>query len=195
VQWGHGHWNIQGELQRFQLAYKFNTPPLPNTWGYAEARRVIESRLYLAARAATSAPSAVPGYEHMRWPRVYRPNRYQLMKFGYQVQQGAVYTLSSSSTFYRTAGYGVPRHLDRAGLSSRALQNFPPLWRCRSVGNSLGGAALSTLARPLTLGVLSEVFKWISQLIRSPEAATLVRRYKEHGTHTTTKLIRTIPSI
>ena len=98
VQWGHGHWNIQGELQRFQLAYRL-IPTFSEHMGYAEARRVLNPRLYLAARAAYLRASVVPGYEVYEVAAGYRPNRYQLMKFGYQVQQGGNYTPSSSSTF------------------------------------------------------------------------------------------------
>jgi hypothetical protein len=67
--------------------------------GYAEARRVLTPRLYLAARVGYLRNNLFPGYEVYEAAAGVRPNRYQLLKFGYQVRQGGEYSPSSSSTF------------------------------------------------------------------------------------------------
>jgi hypothetical protein len=87
VQWGSGAWNVSGELQRFQMAYRL-IPTFNQHTGYAEARRVLHPRWYAAARASYIRASAFPRYEAYEVVGGYRPNRYQLVKAGYQIQQG-----------------------------------------------------------------------------------------------------------
>jgi len=62
VQWGHGPWNVNGELQRFQLIYRA-IPTFNHHAAYAEVRRVLHPRWYLATRAAYSRASVIPPYE------------------------------------------------------------------------------------------------------------------------------------
>lgn len=58
VQWGRGPWNVYGELQKFQLAYRL-IPTFNEHTGYAEVRRVLHPRLYVAARASYIRASTV----------------------------------------------------------------------------------------------------------------------------------------
>ena len=84
VQWGRSPWNVYGELHKFQLAYRKIRTFNQHT-GYAEARRVLHPRWYVAARASYIRASAFPGYESYELGAGYRPNRYQLVKVGYQI--------------------------------------------------------------------------------------------------------------
>ena len=87
VQWGRGPWNVYGELQHFQMDYRAIRTFTQNI-GYAEVRRVLSPRWYLAARAGYLRASAFPGHQAYEAVAGFRPNRYQLVKVGYQIQQG-----------------------------------------------------------------------------------------------------------
>jgi hypothetical protein len=87
VQWGRGPWNIYGELQRFQMTYRA-IPTFNQHTGYAEARRVLHPRWYVAARAGYIRANAFAGHEVCEMVAGFRPNRYQLVKAGYQMQLG-----------------------------------------------------------------------------------------------------------
>lgn len=88
VAWGHGPWNVYGELQKFQMTYKA-IPDFNEHTGYAEVRRVLAPRWYLAERAEYVRASAFPGYQSYETAVGYRPNVHQLIKVGYQIQQGS----------------------------------------------------------------------------------------------------------
>jgi hypothetical protein len=83
VEWAGGHWNVYGELQRFQMVYRA-IPTLNQHTGYAEARRVLHPRWYVAARAGYQH-SVFDSYKAYEGVVGFRPNRYQLVKVGYQV--------------------------------------------------------------------------------------------------------------
>ena len=87
VEWGRGHWTVYGELQRFQMDYRA-IPTFHQHTGYVEARRVLHPRWYVAARAGYQRASAFPGSEAYEVAGGFRPNRYQLVKLGYQIQRG-----------------------------------------------------------------------------------------------------------
>ncbi len=89
VAWGRGPWNMYGEWQRFQMDYRL-IPTFREHSGYGEARRVLHPRWYLAARAGYVRSSAAPGYQVYEFVGGFRPNRFQLAKLGYEIQQGAV---------------------------------------------------------------------------------------------------------
>lgn len=85
-QWGRGPWNVYGELQRFQFTYKA-IPTFNEAVGYVELRRVLHPRWYLAGRTAFMRTNATPDLNVWEAALGYRPNRYQLIKFGYTVRQ------------------------------------------------------------------------------------------------------------
>jgi len=77
---------VYGELQKFQFAYRL-IPTFNQHTGYAEVRRVLHPRWYVAARASYIRPVGYPGDESYELGVGYRPNRYQLLKVGYQVMR------------------------------------------------------------------------------------------------------------
>ncbi|MBV6431280.1 MAG: hypothetical protein IANPNBLG_01409 [Bryobacteraceae bacterium] len=87
AQWGHGHWNFNGEWQRFQMDYRA-IPTLHQHTGYVEARRVLHPRWYVAVRTSYLRSSAFSGREIVEAAAGYRPNPYQLLKAGYTIQKG-----------------------------------------------------------------------------------------------------------
>lgn len=87
VQWGKGPWNVNGEWQRFLMTYRA-IPNFTERTGYAEARRVLHPRWYVAARAGYIRANKFPGHETYEFAAVFRPAADQLLKFGYQRQQG-----------------------------------------------------------------------------------------------------------
>lgn len=91
VEWGWGHWNAWGELQRFRMDYRA-IPTFTQHMGYAEVRRILNPRWYAAARIGYQRFSAIPGSQSYEFAAGFRPNRYQLIKFGYTIQQGDEYT-------------------------------------------------------------------------------------------------------
>ena len=85
AQWGHGPWNVYGEAQWFQMNYRV-IPTYRRRVAYAEARRVLNPRWYVAVRAGDSTDyessqsfEAVIGF---------RPNPHQILKVGYDIQRG-----------------------------------------------------------------------------------------------------------
>jgi hypothetical protein len=87
VQWARGHWNLQAELQRFQNTY-VAIPTFNQHGGYVEARRVLNPRWFAATRIGYLRASAFPGRESYELGGGFRMNRFQLLKFGYQIQHG-----------------------------------------------------------------------------------------------------------
>jgi len=90
VEWGWGHWNVWGELQRFEMEYRA-IPTFTQHLGYAEVRRVLTPRWYAAARIGYLRASAFPGSQSYEFAAGFRPGPHQLIKFGYTVQQGTFY--------------------------------------------------------------------------------------------------------
>lgn len=90
AQWARGHWNAWGEWQRFRYDYRA-IPVFTEHTGYAELRRVLTPRWYLAARAGYMRPHAFPGSQVYEVAAGFRPNRRQILKFGYQIQQEPAY--------------------------------------------------------------------------------------------------------
>lgn len=87
AQWGWRHLNVSGEWQRFQFDYT-RIPTYTERTGYAELRAVLHPRWYVAARMGYKRASAGPGLQAYEVVSGYRPNRYQLVKLGYEIQQG-----------------------------------------------------------------------------------------------------------
>jgi hypothetical protein len=96
AQWNRGRWSTSAEWQRFQFDYPgFRTAPA-TTFGYVEAKAVVNPRLYLAARAGfqrynhpadtleRASVSFLPAREVWELAAGYRFNRIQLLKFGYE---------------------------------------------------------------------------------------------------------------
>jgi hypothetical protein len=96
VEWGWGHWNAWGEWQRFQMDYRA-IPNFTQHMAYAEVRRTLNPRWYAAVRVGYERFSAAPGMQTYEFASGFRPNRYQLIKLGYTVQQGAEYSATQGN--------------------------------------------------------------------------------------------------
>ena len=85
VGWAHGHWNLLGEVQKFVMPYTV-IPTFREQAGYAEARRVLSPRWYLAARAGYSAANATGKAQNFETTAGFRPDRFQIIKLGYEFE-------------------------------------------------------------------------------------------------------------
>jgi hypothetical protein len=93
VQWATGHWNIQGELDHFDMTYNV-IPVFRENAAYVEARRVLHPRLYVAGRAGYLHTNAGFGGETYEVVAGFRPSTWQLVKVGYEISHDAFGTLS-----------------------------------------------------------------------------------------------------
>ena len=99
VAWARGHWNVQGEWHRFDLAYNV-IPTLREEAGYTEARRVLHPRWYVAGRAGYLHTSYGFGGETYEAVAGFRPNTHQLIKAGYELARNSKSgALSGAVTF------------------------------------------------------------------------------------------------
>jgi hypothetical protein len=89
VQWAGGHWNVNGEWQHFQMDYHL-IPVFTTSTGYAEVKRVLHPRWYVAARIGYLRASAYTGPNVYEMAVGYRPNAHQLVKLEYEIQQSPV---------------------------------------------------------------------------------------------------------
>jgi hypothetical protein len=96
--WGRGHWNVTGEWQRFVMTYRA-IPTFIHTMGYVDARRVLNPRMYAATRVSYTRASVGSGREIYEVAVGFRPNAHQLVKVGYQIQQGPEVRGTLGNTF------------------------------------------------------------------------------------------------
>ncbi len=83
AEWGHGHWNVRGELQKFLLTYG----PLPafhERTGYVEAERSLSPRWYVAARFGSLRADYLGDVEEIEAVAGYRPGAGQIIKLSYE---------------------------------------------------------------------------------------------------------------
>jgi hypothetical protein len=62
LQWAYGHWNVSGEWQRLQYDYPGFTQAPSVISTYAEAKRVLTPRLYVAARVGWLKPGGAADF-------------------------------------------------------------------------------------------------------------------------------------
>jgi hypothetical protein len=98
VAWARGGWNVYGEWQRLQMDYTV-IPAFREQAAYAEIRRVLSPRWYVAARPGYLRASAFPGYQEYETVVGYRPNAHQLVKVEYEIAQGPRIRGTLSNTF------------------------------------------------------------------------------------------------
>jgi hypothetical protein len=68
VDWAHGRWNVQGELQKFVLPYTV-IPSLREQAGYAKIKRVLHPRWYIATRGGYTGTNSSGRSRVLRpWP-------------------------------------------------------------------------------------------------------------------------------
>ena len=95
VQFAQGPWNVYGEWQYFHMDYHA-IPTFTEHTGYAELRRVLTPRWFLATRLEYVRFGEFPGYQRYEIGAGYRPNRLQLAKLSYGIEQAS--TLNSATT-------------------------------------------------------------------------------------------------
>jgi len=89
---------VTGEWQRFVMTYRA-IPTFIHTMGYVDARRVLNPRMYAATRVSYTRASVGPGREIYEVTVGFRPNAHQLVKVGYQIQQGPGLRGTLANTF------------------------------------------------------------------------------------------------
>jgi hypothetical protein len=90
AQWGWRHLNVSAEWQHFEFDYH-KIPTYSRHTGYLEARQVLNPRWYVAARIAYVRASAGPPRQVYEAVAGFRPDRHQIVKLGYEIQQGPAF--------------------------------------------------------------------------------------------------------
>ena len=83
--WSRGHTTAQGEFQKFAMPYTV-MPTFRVTSGYGEVRQVLAPRWFAAARFGTSTTSVTGKTQSIEASAAFRPNRFQLIKAGYELK-------------------------------------------------------------------------------------------------------------
>jgi hypothetical protein len=94
--WAHGHWNVQGEWQTFVLPYT-KLPTYRGRAEYAEVKRVLTPRWYLAGRVGATTAKETGNTERFEATVGFRPDRFQLIKAGYEVEHHGTGTASDGT--------------------------------------------------------------------------------------------------
>jgi len=84
VQWATGHWTTQFELQRFVMTYHA-IPTFHEQAGYAEVRRVLHPRWFIAERTGYLTNSVGAPAQEFEAVAGFRPDTRQIVKVGYGV--------------------------------------------------------------------------------------------------------------
>ena len=96
AQWARGHWSTSGEWDRFVFDFPYYSTAPALSFGYVEAKRVINPRWYAALRAGyqtsnhpvywgmRSATTFLPNRQSYELAAGFRPNRLTLLKAGYE---------------------------------------------------------------------------------------------------------------
>jgi hypothetical protein len=98
AQWGHGHWTVEGELQRFQFPYRA-IPTFHMDAGYTEVRHVLHPRLYVAARAGYVRSGSHTCERAFESAIGIRPAAHHLIKIGHQNSTFAVQWITTLRAF------------------------------------------------------------------------------------------------
>lgn len=98
VEWARGHWNVYGEWQWFEMTYHA-IPTFRKHGGYAEVKRVLSPRWYVAARAGYLHGTYESGGETYEAAVGFRLNTHQLVKVGYSLEREA-----DEGDFYHMVG-------------------------------------------------------------------------------------------
>ena len=107
VQFAAGPWNAYGEWQHFRMDYHA-IPVFTEQTGYAELRRVLNPRWFVATRIEYLRSNAFPGYQRYEGGVGYRLNRLQLAKICYGIEQGQGYnSVDSVATFQLVTQLGL----------------------------------------------------------------------------------------
>jgi hypothetical protein len=89
AQWGRGHWNLRGELQRFAMTYGV-VPTFHEQTGYVEAQRELSPRWYAAARVGYLSADFIGHAQEIELVAGYRPAAGQIVKLSYETLRNQV---------------------------------------------------------------------------------------------------------
>jgi hypothetical protein len=98
VEWERGHWNVQGEVQRFVFP-NAGVPTLRQEAGYAEVKRALNPRWYVAARSGFSGTNGDGDTQNLEAAAGFRPDRFQLIKADYELTHNSIGAYSLDKTF------------------------------------------------------------------------------------------------
>lgn len=97
AQYGWRHLNLSGEWQHFEFTYH-RIPTYIRHTGYLEVRQMLTPRWYIASRIGYLRASAGPSRQVYELVAGFRPDRLQLVKVGYEIQQGpGIHSLHSNA--------------------------------------------------------------------------------------------------
>jgi len=83
VEWARGHWNVEGEWQTFTFPYKA-IPVFRERTSYAEVKRALTPRWYVASRLGYTNPSAGAARYVVEAVGGFRATASTLLKIGYE---------------------------------------------------------------------------------------------------------------
>jgi hypothetical protein len=111
MNWAHGHTTAYAEVQRFVMPYSV-IPDFRESAGYAEMRQVLSPRWFVAGRYSLASTNATGRTNSIEAATGYRPNRFQLLKVGYEFKHYSsgsehddkVLGIQFITTFHKSAG-------------------------------------------------------------------------------------------
>lgn len=83
--WAHDHTSALGELHKFVFPYTV-LPTYRESAGYGEVKQVLSPRWYAAGRFGFTSAKASGKVQHVEAAAGFRPNRFQLIKAGYEYE-------------------------------------------------------------------------------------------------------------
>jgi len=98
VEWARGHWNVEGEFQRFAMPYKL-IPTFREDAGYGEVRRVLTPRWYAASRIGYASATFGGTTTRYEFAAGYRASRHELIKAGYELSHHNTGSVVNDHTF------------------------------------------------------------------------------------------------
>ena len=98
TEWAHGHWNVQGEFQRFVMPYRA-IPTFREDAGYLEVKRALGPRWYAAVRTGYTSADESGNTERYELAAGFRPNRFQLLKVDYELDHLSQGSSPNDKTF------------------------------------------------------------------------------------------------
>ena len=109
--WARGHSSLQGEVQKFVLPYTA-IPTFSELAAYGEFKQVLTPRWFIAGRVGYTSSKAAGRSTSFESAGGYRPNRHQLIKFGYEYvnyssgddPNDKIFAVQMITTFHRSAG-------------------------------------------------------------------------------------------
>jgi hypothetical protein len=96
--WEHGHTRILAEGQKFVMPYKA-IPTYSKVAAYVEIRQVLSPRWYVAVRPGYTSANEGGDVGRVESSAGFRPNRHQLLKFGYEVNRNSTGSPRFDNTF------------------------------------------------------------------------------------------------